>query len=149
MFEIQLRHNFETAHRLSTPNSPEKCRSIHGHSWWATVTIEGPKLDEEGILVEFGALKKRWRRWLDDNLDHHLVLSDDDPLLEVLEAFAEPLRIYTCAENPTTEVLASLVASESQRILKEVEPSVAARVSRLQLKETRVNQATYIVPSTE
>ena len=58
MHRVELRHHFETAHRLSTPGSPVKCRSIHGHSWWVTVTLEGPDLDADGMLVEFGAVRE-------------------------------------------------------------------------------------------
>lgn len=147
MFEIELSHNFETAHRLCTDSSPEKCRSIHGHSWWVTVTIEGNELDEDGILVEFGAFKKAWRAWLDDSLDHHLVLSKSDPLLEVLQAFDDSMRIFVCDENPTTEVLARRILVESSQILAALPTHVSARIQRVHVQETRVNAATYIPTS--
>lgn len=144
MFEIELSHNFETAHRLSTESSPRKCRSIHGHSWWVTVTIEGDELDKDGILVEFGAFKKAWRAWLDDSLDHHLVLSKADPLVEVLRDFDDSMRIFVCDENPTTEVLARRIAIESSKILASLPTPVNARIKRVHVQETRVNAATYV-----
>lgn len=146
MFEIELRHNFETAHRLSTDASPEKCRSIHGHSWWVTVRIEGDALDDDGILVEFGAFKSAWRRWLDDTLDHHLVLASKDPLVPILRDFDATLRVCLLDENPTTEVLARHIARHSQRILTSLGSHVRARVARVYLQETRVNAATFVVP---
>src|SRR5690625_7029745 len=41
-----------------SPDAPDKCKAIHGHSWWVTVTIAGRALDKNGMLVEFGAFKK-------------------------------------------------------------------------------------------
>jgi 6-pyruvoyltetrahydropterin/6-carboxytetrahydropterin synthase len=53
---VTIRHNFETAHRL--PHLPGKCQSLHGHSWWAEVTVAASELSRGGLVVEFGALKK-------------------------------------------------------------------------------------------
>lgn len=144
-WRIELGHNFETAHRLSTPASPTKCQSIHGHSWWARVTIEGASIDGDGILVEFGDFKRAWRRFIDDQLDHALVLRAGDPVIAALQAVVPEQRLYVLDENPTTEVLAKHLFEQSARILAQ-ELGVSsewARVVELHIQETRVNAASY------
>lgn len=145
MYRIELRHNFETAHRLSTPDSPQKCQSIHGHSWWVTVTLEGPKLDDDGILVEFGAFKKVLRAWLDDTVDHALLLRAGDPVAEALWAVVPEMRIVELPSNPTTESIAAWIFEHAESLLHEtlgVDPQVA-RVAGVHLQETRVNAASF------
>lgn len=144
MYRIEIGHNVEMAHRLSTENSPLKCQSIHGHSWWVSVEISAEAPDEDGIVVEFGAFKKAWRRWLDDHLDHALVLHAEDPLFSHLKDFPAPLRLYTLHANPTTEILAAHLAERAAAILSDVvAEGHPARVTRVHLQETRVNAASW------
>ncbi len=141
MFRISLRHNFETAHRLSASNAPIKCQSIHGHSWWVTATIEGEELDEQGMLVEFGRFKKAWRRFLDDSLDHHLVVRRGDPVAEAILGVQPEARILMLEVDPTTEEIARWIYLETARILATL--SSSARVARVHVQETSVNAAEY------
>jgi 6-pyruvoyltetrahydropterin/6-carboxytetrahydropterin synthase len=143
MYTVEIVHNFETAHRLSDPGSPVKCMSIHGHSWLVTVVMEGEELDQMGILVEFGAFKRAWRGWLDDHVDHHLVLRRNDPLAAAILAVYPEQRLLLLDENPTTEVMARVLHDEASRIVAELETHVPVRVRRVHVQETRVNAATW------
>lgn len=144
MFCISLRHNFETAHRLSHALAPKKCQSIHGHSWWVTAYIEGPELDEQGMLVEFGAFKRAWRAFLDDHLDHHLVVQRDDPVAAAILSVQPDARILKLDVDPTTEQLARWLHQETSRILADIpDVSEAARVRRIHVQETSVNAAEF------
>jgi len=144
MFQIEILHNFETAHRLSAPGSPPKCMSIHGHSWWVRVDIAGPRIDEAGILVEFGAFKRAWRGWLDNHIDHHLVLAEGDPMGDAVRAVYPQSRILCLPMSPTTEALASYLYGRAVDVLEEVRPAeVDARVVCVHLQETRTNAASY------
>lgn len=145
MYRVELSHNFETAHRLSTPDSPKKCQSIHGHSWWATVTIEGSRVDDSGILVEFGAFKKAWRTWLDTYVDHALLLHEDDPVAGALHAVVPDMRLLLLPSNPTTEVIARLLYDKASELLHGTlnVPLEWARVRSVHVQETRVNAAAY------
>lgn len=145
MYRVELSHNFETAHRLGTADSPKKCQSIHGHSWWATVVLEGARVDDSGILVEFGAFKKAWRRWLDACVDHALLLRDDDPVAAALLAVVPDMRLLLLPDNPTTEVIAKLLYDKAVALLRDelgVDPSWA-HVRSVHVQETRVNAARY------
>lgn len=142
---IQLRHNFETAHRLSASDAPIKCQSIHGHSWWVTITLESSALDERGMIVEFGLFKKRWRALLDDRLDHHLVVKRGDIVAEAILSVQPDARILTLEHDPTTEYLAMWIHEQSSRILQELDAAVEVVVRRVHLQETSVNAAEYEV----
>ena len=118
--------------------------SIHGHSWWVTVTIEGEAIDDEGILVEFGAFKQAWRGWLDANIDHHLVLREGDPMAAAVLGVYPESRLLVLPQNPTTEYLARFLFEVSEEVLSGVKrEGVEARIRRVHIQETRVNAATY------
>ena len=40
----------------------EKCENLHGHNWKIEVCVSGSKLDEAGVLVDFGIIKKEVRQ---------------------------------------------------------------------------------------
>ncbi len=147
MYQINITHNFETAHRLSAPGSPEKCMSIHGHSWNVTLTLEADALDALCMVVEFGALKSSFRRRIDDELDHFLLLQKGDPMAEAVRAVYPASRILEIDHSPTTERIAELLAGWATECLERL-PGAAARVrvSQVHVQETRVNGATFIAP---
>lgn len=78
---INVRHNIEIAHRLS--QLPGKCQNIHGHGMQVNLTLTG-QVNPAGILggLDFHAIKKTFRGYLDRNWDHHLHLNQDDPILK-------------------------------------------------------------------
>lgn len=93
---ITVRHNFETAHRL--PFLGGKCTSLHGHSWWAEVTITGDP-DLNGVLLEFAELKRFVRGWIDANLDHGAMLGAEDPLVAVLRAHSSKVFVFDDSDS--------------------------------------------------
>jgi 6-pyruvoyltetrahydropterin/6-carboxytetrahydropterin synthase len=138
MHEVTVRHNFETAHRL--PHLPGKCQSLHGHSWWAYVTVAAPTL-ASGMLVEFGPLKAALRTWIDDHLDHGSMLGPDDPLVPLLRA--EGCKVHEVPGWPTVEnvavMLAGVVAAELARLVR----APGCEVTRVVVTETHVNEAAW------
>ncbi|MCA9667684.1 MAG: 6-carboxytetrahydropterin synthase [Myxococcales bacterium] len=146
---IQIRHNVELAHRLADQAAPDKCRSIHGHSWWVTVTIAGEALDAQGMLVEFGAFKAAWRGFLNGQVDHHLALQQDDPFVAALRAVMPEARLLLLPFEPTTENLARWLYERADACLSQVLRQADApaepppRVQKLHLQETAVNAAEY------
>ncbi|MEU1815163.1 6-carboxytetrahydropterin synthase [Streptomyces roseifaciens] len=141
MHAISVKHNFETAHRL--PHLPGKCQNLHGHSWWAEVTAEAPALDG-GLVVEFGPFKRQLRRWIDEHLDHGLMLGPDDPLLPVLAPHG--IKIHQVPGWPTVENVAGLIARVANDALQELLRAPGAQVTRVEIRETHVNAATWRAP---
>lgn len=142
MYEVTVQHNFESAHRLL--HLEGKCQSLHGHSWWASVTIEAPVL-RGGIVVEFGPYKKALREWIDTNLDHGSMLGSDDPLLPILRAHG--CKTYEFIHWPTVEEVASEIGFKAQELLEGVVRTPGARVSRCDVQETHVNRASWTPPN--
>lgn len=134
---VTVKHNFETAHRL--PCLPGKCQSLHGHSWWVEWLFD-EEMDSNGITLEYGALKKKLRTWVDHNLDHGTMLGADDNLVEFKEMLGKtfifgPGGEYPWRPWPTVEAVAEMLASEPLRGLPQ---PIEVRV-----QETHVNSAIW------
>lgn len=140
MNSVTVRHNFETAHRL--PELGGKCFNLHGHSWWAEITVAAPALNGDGIVVEFGAFKRAVREWIDTHLDHGAMLGTDDPLLAVLCSMG--CKVFEFEDRwPTVEATAELLASVASGLLTAVPHAPGARVVNVDVRETAVNEASW------
>ena len=56
MYELKIVTHFAAAHQLTMVG--EKCENMHGHNWKVEVFVTGEKLDEAGVLMDFGIIKK-------------------------------------------------------------------------------------------
>jgi 6-pyruvoyltetrahydropterin/6-carboxytetrahydropterin synthase len=68
MYEVKIITDFAAAHHLR--NFRGKCENLHGHNWKVEVVIRGRKLEESGVLVDFGEVKAATRQVL-TAVDHH------------------------------------------------------------------------------
>jgi len=105
MFRVTREIEFCYGHRLL--NYDGKCRFLHGHNGKAVIAIESEKLDDRGMVLDFSDIKRVVSRWIDDTLDHRMILNRNDPAVEVLQKMGEPL--YLVDENPTAETIARLI----------------------------------------
>lgn len=55
-------------------------RGIVGETWWASARLDGG-LDDQGMICDFGLVKKTLRNWLDDEVDHRLLVPVKSPQL--------------------------------------------------------------------
>ncbi|MFM9590731.1 6-pyruvoyl trahydropterin synthase family protein [Streptomyces scabiei] len=143
MHTVTVRHNFETAHRI--PVLGGKCENLHGHSWWAEITVAAAALSPAGTVVEFGAFKKGVRQWIDVHLDHGTMLGAEDPLLPVLQAHG--CKTHTVKGWPTVERVAALLADVAAAVLFTIDRAPGAHISRVRVSETHVNTATWEAPA--
>lgn len=81
--------SFEAAHALGGYDGP--CREIHGHSYRLFVTIKGepsvnPEDPKQGMVMDFGVLKKIVSEEIISHFDHALVLRStaDEALRKLL-----------------------------------------------------------------
>jgi 6-pyruvoyltetrahydropterin/6-carboxytetrahydropterin synthase len=105
MFRVTREIAFCYGHRLL--NYDGKCRHLHGHNGRAVITLEGPDLDPRGMLVDFSDIKRKVQHWIDENLDHNMLLCREDPLLPMLRDRGE--RVFVMEDNPTAENIARLI----------------------------------------
>ena len=117
MYRVTRRFEFEAAHRLLGYEG--KCKHLHGHSYVAEVTVEGPELGKLGMLVDFGALKRLFGAWIDKYWDHNILLcrSDADMWEKMPELNGGKLPFSTCSNLPTAEVMARLLFVAGQEML--------------------------------
>ena len=57
MYKIKVIGGFSSAHRLK--HYKGKCEHLHGHNWKVELIVSGITLDNTGLLVDFGILKKK------------------------------------------------------------------------------------------
>jgi len=105
MYRVTREIEFCYGHRLL--NYDGKCRHLHGHNGRAVIALEAPDLDALGMLVDFGEIKAKVQRWIDETLDHTMLLHRDDPALPALRAGGE--RVHVMDVNPTAENIARLI----------------------------------------
>ena len=67
IYEVTIITHFAAAHNLR--NYQGKCENLHGHNWKVEVTLRGSKLNETGMLVDFGDVKRITRELLEE-VDH-------------------------------------------------------------------------------
>lgn len=120
MYELKIVTSFSAAHRLE--NFYGKCEALHGHNWKVEVFLMGERLDEAGLLQDFGVVKARTRELLEE-IDHKY--------LNELPAFSD--------QNPSSENLARFLF---QRLAATLNRD-GVRVSRVSVWESDTSCASY------
>ncbi len=103
--------SFEMSHALMGYDGP--CSQIHGHSYRLFVTVRGvPSVTEgdpkQGMVMDFGVLKKIVNDLIINRLDHTLLLRDKE-LVEELKVRFE--RVIAVPFQPTCENLIAWFAT--------------------------------------
>lgn len=131
MYQVTCRLDFCYGHRLL--NHSGKCRFLHGHNGRAEITLVNNQLNEFGMVMDFGDIKRGIQDWIDENLDHRMVLHQDDPAIPWMQAQGEP--VFIIPHNPTAENIARLIYDQAM--------SLGIPVQRVRLWETPRCHATY------
>jgi 6-pyruvoyltetrahydropterin/6-carboxytetrahydropterin synthase len=105
MFSVTREITFCYGHRLLDYEG--KCRHLHGHNGKAVITLAADKLDQLGMVMDFTLLKRVMGAWIDEHLDHKMLLHRDDPILPYLRQQGEP--VFVLDVNPTAENIARLI----------------------------------------
>lgn len=133
--------SFEAAHALGGYDGP--CREIHGHSYRLFVTIKGtpstdPMNPKQGMVMDFGVLKKIVNEEIISRFDHALVLRStaDEGLRRVLlEQFDN---VVTVEYQPTCE---NMLDDFAHRLMKRLPEGVT--LHSLRLHETASSYAEW------
>jgi 6-pyruvoyltetrahydropterin/6-carboxytetrahydropterin synthase len=105
MFRVSRQIDFCYGHRLLQYDG--KCKYLHGHNGRAVISIESETLDSRGMVLDFSDIKRVVSHWIDENLDHRMILNRHDPAVEALRKLGEPL--FLIDDNPTAENIAKLI----------------------------------------
>lgn len=131
MYQVTREIRFCYGHRLL--NYAGKCRHLHGHNGRAVITLASGQLDALGMVMDFSTIKQVVSAWIDEQLDHKMLLHKDDPALPWLRQQGEP--IFVMDENPTAENIA--------RLIYDFTAAQGFPVVQVQLWETDDSHATY------
>jgi len=123
--------DFCYGHRLL--NYDGECRHLHGHNGRVEVDVEAEETDARGMVVDFSDVKDIVKTWIDDNLDHRMILHRDDPLIPALSELGEAY--YAIDRNPTAENIAAHI--------HDMTSSDFLRIIEVRLWETPNSYATY------
>ena len=131
MYSVTKRIEFCYGHRLMDYNGV--CQHPHGHNAVVEIHIEAATLDGRNMVADFGDIKRIVKGWIDQELDHKMILRNDDPLVAALQKMGEP--VYLLDSNPTAERIAQLIYDKSREH--------GLPVSRVTVWETPTSWATY------
>ncbi len=111
--------SFEMAHALR--NYDGKCENIHGHTYHLSVTVAGPVKElahasDDGMVVDFGDVKKLVHEHVIDVFDHALVLHEKDKRAEVVKSVRT--KIILTPYQPTTENLILDFVNRIKKVIK-------------------------------
>lgn len=131
MYKVTKEIEFCYGHRLL--NHDGKCRFLHGHNARVEVEMAAERLDGQGMVADFHDIKKALQGWIDQAIDHKMLLHESDPAAKLLESSQEPIvRLKT---NPTAEAIAKLIFDQAK--------TLGFPVTSVRLWETPTSFATY------
>ena len=122
MYELVVEKTIAAAHYLRNYDGP--CERLHGHNYRIQVYVTGDRLNDSGLLEDFGDIKKALNAVL-ERMDHYN--------LNDLPEFADL--------SPSAENIARVIGDALAR-----HPFERGRVDRVQVWETPLQAATYYLP---
>jgi len=122
MFEVSVEQTFAAGHALR--NYKGKCENVHGHNFKVQVTIEGERLDDTGLLVDFIDVK---------NLMGGVIQRLDHQFLNEVAPFD--------VKNPSAENIAEYFHQEMTIGLANT--SVPVWIREVKVWETEIQSASY------
>ena len=105
MYQVSKSISFCYGHRLL--NYDGKCKHLHGHNGVAEIALKSEKLDHRGMVIDFSDIKNIVGKFINDQLDHKILLNQNDPLLPSLKQLGE--QHFVMSENPTAENIAKVI----------------------------------------
>lgn len=137
-YQVTKTYRFSAAHRVE--GVPGGCSRVHGHNYTAQLTLESSSLDKNGMVLDFRKMKLAIAEFIDENLDHNLILSASDKIIGHVDdlafifgrvPFIMPEIPEHQAPKPTTEALACVLFMEARRRLSDYFPEVTVHSVRL------------------
>ena len=139
MIRITKEFKFEMAHALYGYDG--LCKNIHGHSYKMWVTVKGNVLQKSnhtknGMVIDFGELKKIINGCIVDKFDHSFVLNKNTPHFNI--DFSAFEKVYFLPYQPTSE---NLVADFAKVIMKKIPKNIT--LHKVVLSETATSFAEW------
>jgi len=110
---ITRKGSFDSGHRVM--NERMKCFNIHGHTYLYELKFEFNEMEEIGYAIDFKEIKRVGCQWIDDILDHGMILNPQDTaLIETTKSYGSKLWLMSLNGeeaycNPSVENIAKEV----------------------------------------
>lgn len=137
MYSIQRTFTFCAAHRIE---GHPKCGRLHGHNYLVTVFLMDSKLDNQGMVLDFGDLDREVKPLIDE-LDHRYLISEanidmGDPYAAIASKNGDG--VFLDCKHSTAEALAAMFHS---RIVTKL--GCSPEELTVEVEETSRNSAIY------
>lgn len=76
---ITRKGSFDSGHRVM--NEYQKCFNVHGHTYLYELEFEFNEMEDIGYAIDFKEIKRVGCQWIDDLLDHGMILNPHDTQL--------------------------------------------------------------------
>lgn len=73
---ITRKGSFDSGHRVM--NEKMKCFNMHGHTYLYELEFEFNEMEEIGYAIDFKEIKRVGCQWIDDLLDHGMIVNPQD-----------------------------------------------------------------------
>jgi 6-pyruvoyltetrahydropterin/6-carboxytetrahydropterin synthase len=133
---------FETGHALYGYDG--KCKNVHGHSYKLSVTVIGTPINDKtnaknGMVIDFGDLKKIVASEIVDKFDHATVFNKNTPHIELAEELEKRgHHVILVNYQPTSEMM---LLDFSEKIKNKLPESI--KLHSLKLRETGTSYAEW------
>jgi 6-pyruvoyltetrahydropterin/6-carboxytetrahydropterin synthase len=107
---ITRKGTFDSGHRVM--NERMKCFNVHGHTYLYELEFEFHEMEDIGYAIDFKEIKRVGCQWIDDILDHGMILNPKDiDLIETTKKLGSKLWLMSLNGageycNPSAENIA-------------------------------------------
>jgi 6-pyruvoyltetrahydropterin/6-carboxytetrahydropterin synthase len=139
---ISRKGNFDSGHRVM--NEFMKCFNIHGHTYLYELTFSFENMEEIGYAIDFKEIKRVGCQWIDDILDHGMILNPyDTKLIETTRDYGTKLWLMSLNGkdeycNPSVENISREVFLAMEILFDEVykNTKTGLKIHRVTIYET-------------
>ncbi|MCY1721243.1 6-carboxytetrahydropterin synthase QueD [Prolixibacteraceae bacterium Z1-6] len=147
IIRVTKKFHFEMAHALY--NYDGLCKNIHGHTYNLEITLLGeirkePGHPKDGMVIDFGNLKKLVKSNIINVFDHSLVINPLFPKEQIESMKNATERLIILDFQPTSENMVVYFAEKLQQVL----PSNVSLFS-IRLYETATSYAEWFASDNE
>lgn len=136
---------WDMGHRVM--NHSSKCRNIHGHRYKAEIALEGNLINgdgnsSEGMVIDFGDIKKTAMEHVHDVLDHGFMVWEKDEVLLKFFRENEEFKKVIVPFTPTAENIAKWIFEQLDDKFRDVYKT-GLRLKWVKLWETPTTYVEY------
>lgn len=105
-YQIEVKVRFRAGHRLLHPYVG-KCNNPHGEGYTLICILEKNELDDKGLVLDFGEVKKSIQALVDNKFDHAYMYNKKDDLGKIFKS--KGFKVFEMEGNPTAENMAKMI----------------------------------------